>query len=169
MDSCICHTVRQLAKEYKEITAKNMVAALNCHMRDLRAVLTQSKSLARNVQYRITPNNQRTEKALIVGSVNLSPIDEVYTRFTKDANGFWTPSDDVVHTGLRRRLACVVVFLWSKLGFEMDVPPRISALFQQNQNYSDLRYSGRKYIKIARKLGGLGALFWLPLDIPHST
>jgi hypothetical protein len=171
---CLCGTARGLVKDYDEGRAQSLIPALNCHLRDLRTLLARSKSLTREVQYRITPNTQRTMKALYVDSVNLGPVDQVCERFTDDAEGFWrtAPSDDVVHVELRRRLACVVIFLRSKLDAEVWVPPEVATVFQgqqQQQNFTDIRHSGRKYIKIARKLGGLGSLFWLPLEIPPST
>ncbi len=175
---CLCDTVRQLAKDFDEGRAQSLIPALNCHLRDLRALLARSKTLTREVQYRITLNNQRTMKALYVDSVNIAPVDQVCQRFKDDVEGFWrittTPSsDDPVHVELRRRLACVVIFLRSKLAAEVWVPPAIASCFQgqqqQPQNYPELRNSGRKYIKIARKLGSLGSLLWLPLEIPPST
>lgn len=169
MDTCLCSTIRRLAQDYDESRAKDVIPAVNCHLRDLHAILAQFKSLTRDVQYRITPNNQRTVKALSVGSVNLIPVDEVYERFKQDIEGFWTRSDNTAHVELRRRLACVVTFLRSKLGAEVLVPPHIALLFQGQQGYPDVRHSGRKYLKISRKLGGVGSILWLPLDIPPST
>lgn len=169
METCVCSALRSLAANYDEGRAKGMIAALNCHLKELRALLAQSKSLTRDVPYRITLNNQRTMKALFISSLDLTPINRVYERFRDDIDGFWTHSDDAVHVELRRRLACVAILLRSKLDAEVLVPPGLARLLHGQSNYADLRNSGRKYIKIARKLGGLGSLLWLPLDIPPST
>ncbi|KAI1614882.1 hypothetical protein EDD36DRAFT_485226 [Exophiala viscosa] len=160
---------RRLAKNYDEAQAQSLIHALNGLLRDLQGLLARSKSLSREVQYRITPSNQRTTKVLSVESLDVSTIDQVREKFNDDVDGFWTPSDDVVHNELRRRLACVVIFLRSKLEAEVWVPPQIASTIRGQQNYQELRHSGRKYINIARKLGGLGALLWLPLEIPPST
>lgn len=169
MDMCVCNTVRQLAADYDEDRAKDVIPALNSHLRDLQVVLSRSKSLTRSLQYQITSNNKRTKKALLVDSIDLAPIDQVCETFREDIQGFWTSSEDSAHIELRRRLACVVIFLRSQLDPEASIPPQIARLFQKEQNYADLRHYGRKYIKISRKLGGLGAILWLPLNIPAST
>lgn len=169
MDTCICSAVCSLAKDYDEGHAKDIISALSDHLANIRSLLAQSKSLTRNVQYRITPNNQRTMKALSVSSADPTAAVRVYERFREDINGYWAPSDDDVHVELRRRLACVAIFLRSKLGTEVLVTPQLARLFSSQPNLADLRNAGRKYIKIARKLGGLDSLLWLPLEIPHST
>ncbi|CAK7207863.1 hypothetical protein SEUCBS139899_010678 [Sporothrix eucalyptigena] len=172
MDPCVCSTVRHLAKNYDEKKAGSLASDINSLLRDLRALLLRSKSLARDVEYQITPTNQRAMKALEVKSVNLRPIDDVCTKYKDDIPGFWTASDDAVHAGLHRRLVCAVVFLRSKLdsGSKLPlIPPQIATSLGRNHNTTELKNSGRKYIKIARKLGGIASLFWLPLDIPHST
>jgi len=167
--TCVCIKARRLTKDYDEAQAQSLLHDLNGLLRDLRALLARSKSLSREVQYRITPSNQRTTKALSVESIDVSTVDRVCERFKDDVDGFWTASDDAVHTDLRRRLACVVIFLRSKLDAEVWVPPQIASTLRGQQNYQELRHSGRKYINIARKLDGLGALLWLPLEIPPST
>ena len=169
MDVCMCRVAHRLARDFNETEAKDLAPDLNRHLRDIYTLLTRSKTLARDIQYRITLNNQRTSKALFVDSVDLAPVNRVCERFSRDIDGFWTTSDDPVHADLRRRLACVAIFLRSKLDATSSVPPQIARLFQGQQNYADLRNSGRKYIKISRRLGGIGSIFWLPLDIPAST
>lgn len=169
MDTCLCDTVSRLVKHYDADRAHALIPTLNCHLRDLRTLLAQSKSLAREVQYQITASSPRTTKALVVDSVNLAPVNQVCERFGNDLDGFWAGSHDVAHSELRRRLACVVIFLRSKLEADSWVPAQIAHTFQGHQNHPELRNSGRKYIKIARKLGGLGSIFWLPLEIPPST
>ncbi|KAF5009308.1 hypothetical protein FDECE_4455 [Fusarium decemcellulare] len=168
MATCICSAVRLLAEQYDENRARELIPSLNSHLKDLRTVLAQSKSLTREVQYRITSTNDRTSRAFFVYKVDLEPVYELYRRFGDNLEGVWTAPDNHVHPDLRRRLACVVVFLRSKLDSHM-VPPQIARVFPGQKNFTDIRNSGRKYIKIARKLGGLGSILWLPLDIPPST
>lgn len=169
METCLCSAIHTLAKKYDEAQAGELIPALNRHLKDLRNFLAQSKSLSREVQYQITPRNQRTDKALFVDSVNLNPVDRVCQRFDQDVDGFWAGSDDRVHLELRRRLACVVIFLRSRLDAQVLAPPQVVQVFPGQQNYVDMRNPGRKYIQISQKLGGIGAIFWLPLNIPPST
>lgn len=169
MMECLCHSIRQLAKHHDESGAQGMASALNCHLRDLREVLCRSKPLARDVRYRIIPHNQRTVKALLVDSINATPVDAICAKFEQGPDAFWTVAGDDGYMDLRRRLACVVIFLRSKLDATASVPLQIAEVLQGHQNYADLRNSGRKYLKIARKLGGLGAILWLPVSVPPST
>ncbi|KAH8658310.1 hypothetical protein BX600DRAFT_439478 [Xylariales sp. PMI_506] len=167
--TCLCSSVRRLAENYDEGQAKGLIPALNSHLGSVRTILAESKSLQQQIQYRITLHNQRTVKALSLEAVDTRSVDQVCRRFEEDIERFWTHSDDPVHTELRRRLSCVVIFLRSQLASEVLAPPQIACLFQGQPNYQDLRNAGRKYIKISRKLGGLGSIVWLPLDIPAST
>lgn len=169
METCLCSAIHALAKEYDEVQAKELIPALNNHLKDLRHFLAQAKSLNRSIQYQITPRNQRTNKALFVDSVDLTPINRLCQRFNQDVDGFWAGSDDRVHLELRRRLACVVVFLLSKLDAQVLASPQIVDVLPGVQNFTDVRNSGRKYVQISQKLGGIGAIFWLPLNIPPST
>lgn len=169
METCLCRTIHTLAKDYDAVQAKELIPALNRHLEDLRQFLAQAKSLSRQVQYQITPRNQRTGKALFVDSVDLTPVDRVCSRFDNDVNGFWAGSDDHVHLELRRRLACVVIFLRSKLDAQMLAPPQVAKVFPRAQNLTDMRNPGRKYVQISQRLGGVGAIFWLPLNVPPST
>ncbi|KAF4973681.1 hypothetical protein FSARC_70 [Fusarium sarcochroum] len=169
METCLCSAVHTLAKEYDEVQARELIPALNRHLKDLRHFLAQSKSLSRDVHYQITPRSQRTDKALFVDSVDLTPVNQVSQRFDQDVDGFWAGSDDRVHTELRRRLACVVIFLRSKLGAQALASPQVAEVFHGQPNFTDMRNPGRKYIQISQKLGGIGAIFWLPLNIPPST
>uniref|UniRef100_L2G2V8 ABC multidrug transporter n=1 Tax=Colletotrichum fructicola (strain Nara gc5) TaxID=1213859 RepID=L2G2V8_COLFN len=166
---CLCSSVRLLSNQYDESQARNLIPALNRHLEDLRRLLAQSKSLSRDVQFHVTPRNQRTSKALAVDSLDLTPVNQVREQFRENIDGFWAVSDNRVPAELRRRLACVVIFLRSKLDAQVLVPPQVAEIFPGQHNYSDIRNSGRKYIQIARKLGGLGAILWLPLDVPPST
>ncbi|KAF9876777.1 hypothetical protein CkaCkLH20_05623 [Colletotrichum karsti] len=157
--------------QYDEGRARELIPALNTHLEDLRRLLAQSKSLARDVQFQVTPRNQRTNKALLVNSVDLAPVNQVREQFRENVDGFWAVSGSGGHANaeLRRRVACVVVFLRSKLDAQASVPPQVAGIFSGQHNYTDVRNAGRKYIQIARKLGGLGSILWLPLDIPPST
>ncbi|KAJ0332216.1 hypothetical protein COL5a_001922 [Colletotrichum fioriniae] len=166
---CLCSSIRLLSKQYDEDRARELIPALNSHLEDVRRLLAKSKALSRDVQYQITPRNQRTNKALSVDSIDLAPVKQIYEVFSENVDGFWVASDDRVNADLRRRLACIVIFLRSKLDPEASVPPHIAKPFHGQTNYADIRNSGRKYIQIARKLGGLGSILWLPLDIPPST
>ncbi|KAF4500835.1 nb-arc domain containing protein, partial [Fusarium agapanthi] len=144
-------------------------ARLGLSTTSLIGCYAQASSLSRQVQYQIIPRNQRTKKALFVDKVDLTPVDRVFARFEKDVTGFWAGSDDRVHLELRRRLACVVIFLRSKLGAQILAPPQVAEVFPGVRSFTDLRSPGRKYDQIAQRLGGVEAIFWLPLDVPAST
>lgn len=166
---CLCSTVHSLARQHDEARARDLIPALNRHLKTVRLLLATSKSLHSGIQYQITPRNERKNKALLVDSPDLAPVDQVCGMFRNHVDGFWAGSINSVHTQLRRRLACVVVFLRSVLEAQASVPPQIARVFPEPLNHVDVRNAGRKYIKIARKVGGLGAICWLPLDIPSST
>ncbi|KIL92326.1 hypothetical protein FAVG1_04735 [Fusarium avenaceum] len=146
MEACICSAIHTLANEYDEAQARELIPALNRHLKDVRHFLGQSKSPSRDVQFQITPRNQRTDKALFVDSVDLTPVNQISQRFANDVHGFWAGSDDRVHTELRRRLACVVIFLRSKLGTQALASPQIAGLFHGQQNPTDMRNPGRKFV-----------------------
>lgn len=167
--TCLCSSIQLLANQYDEGRARDLIPALNDHLEDLRRLLAQSKSLSRDVKYQVTPRNQRTNKAIFVDSIDIGITNEIYEQFKENVEGFWAVSENRINTELRRRLACVVIFLRSKLDAQVLVPPQIAHIFHKNQNFVEVRNSGRKYIQIARKLGGLGSILWLPLDIPPST
>ncbi|KAL0943108.1 LipA and NB-ARC domain-containing protein [Colletotrichum truncatum] len=167
--ACTCRSVEILDQEFDEAQARTLIPALNSHLGHLRRLLAKSKALSHAVQYHITPRHQRTIKALSVGSVDLQPINELQQQFGEKLGEFWTVSAKNVNAELRRRLACVVVFLSSKLDTQAIVPPQLAYLFPGKHCYSDIRNSGRKYIQIAQKLRDLGAILWLPLEIPPST
>ncbi|KAI8265875.1 ABC transporter [Colletotrichum sp. SAR11_239] len=73
---CLCSSVRLLSNQYDESQARNLIPALNRHLEDLRRLLAQSKSLSRDVQFHVTPRNQRTSKALAVDSLDLTPVNQ---------------------------------------------------------------------------------------------
>ncbi|KAF5680207.1 mfs multidrug transporter [Fusarium circinatum] len=145
MDSCVCNTIHTLANDYNEAQAEELIPALNRHLEDLRQFLSQASSLSRQVQYQIIPRNHRSEKALFVDKVNLAPVDRVFSRFENDVTGFWAGSDDRVHLELRRRLACVVIFLRSKLSAEILAPPQVAKVFPGMRSFTDVRNPGRNY------------------------
>ncbi|OBR09148.1 ABC multidrug transporter [Colletotrichum higginsianum IMI 349063] len=167
--TCICSSIQLLAKGHDEDSARALIPALNCHLEDLRRLLAQSKSLSRDVRYRVTPRNERTGRVLSVTSAHIAPVNRIRELFGDTVGEFWVSSDGRVSTELRRRLACVVIFLRSKLSSQASVPPQLAGIFHKNYNYTDIRNCGSKYLQIARKLGGLGSILWLPLDIPSST
>lgn len=170
MATCLCATIHQLAQQPDEIRARELTIDLNAHLRDLCIVLAQSKALARSVQYKVTPVNERINKALSVRKLDLKHVQSIQERFADDVAGFWGSQDTgVTLRDLRRRITCVVVFLRSTVDPQQPVPARIVTLFNGKWNYEEVRHAGRKYLKIARKLGGLGAILELPLSIPHST
>lgn len=101
--------------------------------------------------------------------MDTGPVDDVCRKYESDFEGFWERPESHAQIELRRRLACVATFLRSKLGASPTQPVRVPGFSLDQLNYADIRNAGRKYIKIARRLGGLGSLFSLPLDIPYST
>ncbi|KAJ3545931.1 hypothetical protein NM208_g2263 [Fusarium decemcellulare] len=164
---CLCGTIRQLEADFDPDKATELASELNKHLAAIRSILAKSKSLSREVRYQVIPNNQRTMKISSLKSVDIEGTNAIYDRFKDDANGFWN-FDNNGYRELRRRLACVVVYLRSKLDAQSWVPPNLSSIVQ-GQKPSELRYAGNKYIKMARKLGGVGSILWLPLDVPSST
>lgn len=174
MDACLCNRLCQTpGDDLDRSQAKDLIPALNDHLRRLQLLLAQIKGfgLSRDVRYTVTSSKQRTSKALSVASLNLEPVDRICDTFGDDMDGFWRQleEDDNIHKDLRRRISCVIIFLRSKLDASASVPLPVAAAFQGPRNYSELRHAGRKYLKISEKLGGLGCLFWLPVDIPYST
>ncbi|KAH7140283.1 hypothetical protein B0J13DRAFT_477396 [Dactylonectria estremocensis] len=169
---CLCSNIRQLADDSGECNTKIDASDLTKHLAAIRSILARSKPLARDVGYQVVPVNQRTSKILSAKPIDIGKVDKICNLFDGDLAGFWNSTAvDALHAELRRRLACVSIFLKSKIDPQNEenwVSPRISALFQAAKT-SELRYAGKKYIKIARKLSGIGSLFWLPLDIPSST
>uniref|UniRef100_A0A8H7TUI3 Uncharacterized protein n=1 Tax=Bionectria ochroleuca TaxID=29856 RepID=A0A8H7TUI3_BIOOC len=139
MTACLCSIVSHLAKNFDEVKAKELVPQLNRHLAAIRSLLSKSKSLSRDVQYSVTPNNQRAMKIMSIQAIDMNLVNQVCKRFRNDLAGFWIPSDDAAHGELRRRLACISVFLRSRSDDQAPSP------------------------------AGIGAVFCLPLDVPFST
>ncbi|KAI5455617.1 hypothetical protein BGZ63DRAFT_518964 [Mariannaea sp. PMI_226] len=165
---CLCNEVRQLADLFDENEAKRLTSDLNKHLATIRAILGKSKALARDVRYQVVLNNQRTMKILSIRDSDITRANQIYRKYKDNIKGFWVSSNDLVHAELRRRLACVSIYLLSKMNAAEQVPPIVADLVR-GAKLSELRYAGRKYIKIARKLGSIGSIIWLPLDVPAST
>ncbi|KAF4956398.1 hypothetical protein FSARC_11601 [Fusarium sarcochroum] len=166
--ACLCSTIRQLANDSDSRKATSLASNLNKHLEAIRTILAGNKSLSREVRYQIVPSNQRTSKILSLQSIDLEPIRRLYDTFKDDTARFWTSPGDALHQELRRRIACITIFLRSKLDENAWISHAITSI-AQGRNLSELRYAGSKYIKIARRLGGIGSIFWLPLEIPAST
>lgn len=174
MNPCICLSVQRLAESPDEHRAEAIIAAINDHLADLHRVLTQSKALSRHVRYRITPSNHRTSKASQIDSIDLAEAQRLFVRFGHDGpdgpEAFWTvAANDHVHPHLRRRLATVAVYIRSRINMESVARPELVQILNGQQDAQDVRNAGRKYVKIARKLGGFGALAWLPSSMAPST
>lgn len=163
---CLCNEIRQLVESPNLGDVSHLALGLNKHLSDVRSVLAKSKPLTRDMRSQVVPNNQRTMKILNTSSIHLARANATYNEFPGDFDGFWESSN--VPTDLRRRLGCVIVFLRSKLDAKNWISPTMEAFFR-GQKHSELRYAGKKYIKMARRLGGIGSMLWLPLDVPSST
>ena len=143
-------------------------SSLNKHLEAIRAILGRNKALAKEVRYQIIPSNQRTAKILSLHSITFTKISALYTRFENDTKGFWTAEGDGLIQELRRRIACVTIFLRSKINDDAWIAEDVADVVK-GRTLSELRYAGSKYIKIARRLGGVGSVLWLPLEVPAST
>ncbi|KAF5656807.1 hypothetical protein FHETE_10781 [Fusarium heterosporum] len=149
--ACSCSGINQLIDNFDPTKSADLASRLNKHLEALRTILARNKSLSKEVRYQIIPSNQRTAKIL-----SLQPL------------GFWTTPGDVLHQELRRRIACMTIFLRSKLDDSAWMSQDVSNVIQ-GRTLSELRYAGSKYIKIARRLGGVGSILWLPTEVPAST
>ena len=165
---CLCSNVQRVAEAFDEVSAKRLLPSLNQHLKDIHSIFAKSKHIARDANYIILPNNQRTMKILSLRNIDASGVDQLCKRLKTDMETFWTPSNDPINTELCRRIACVVVFLRSKLKIDAPLPDEIAKYAKEN-NPTELRYAGKKYLKMARKLGDIGSVFWLPQNIPTST
>jgi hypothetical protein len=154
----------------KQIDNSDSVPAssLNKHLEAIRAILGRNKALAKEVRYQIIPSNQRTAKILSLQSITFTKISILYQRFKGDTKAFWTAEGDGLLQELRRRIACVTIFLRSKINDDAWIAEDVAGVVK-GRTLSELRYAGSKYIKIARRLGGVGSVLWLPLEVPAST
>lgn len=168
MATCLCGVVNQLASDFNEDEAQCLASDLNKHLGAIHTILKKSKALSHNVRYQVVPTDQRTAKILSIQHLDTTGVRQICDRLDDEPNEFWVPSDNSTHAKLHRRLACVVIYLRSSMKSLELVPPRISSLVQ-GMKVSELRYAGRKYLKIARKVGRIGSILWLPLDVPAST
>jgi len=170
MAVCLCSTIHTLARHPNEGRALELAATLDAHLSDIRTLLAQSKRLSRKIQYRVTPSSDRTSKALSLNNSTVKPAEALGECLQGDIESFWETGGQIeMVQGFQRRVACAVIFLKSTLEQEASIPPHISNLLKGQHRYTELRNAGRKYIKIARKLGSLGSILWLPLSIPYST
>ncbi|KAG9256920.1 uncharacterized protein F5Z01DRAFT_493234 [Emericellopsis atlantica] len=170
MAVCLCSTIHTLAHHPNESRALELAATLDAHLNDIRILLAQSKGLSRKIQYKVTSNIDRTSKALSLKKSTVTPAEGLGQCLQGGMDSFWTVKNQ--NSGLQdlqRRMACVVIFLESILEHETSIPPHIANILKGQCRYTELRNAGRKYIKIARKLGSLGSILWLPLSIPYST
>lgn len=154
----------------KQIDNSDAVPAssLNKHLEAIRAILGRNKALAKEVRYQIIPSNQRTAKILSLQGVAFTKISILHQRFKGDTKAFWTVESDGLLQELRRRIACVTIFLRSKINDDAWIAEDVAGVVK-GRTLSELRYAGSKYIKIARRLGGVGSVLWLPLEVPAST
>ncbi|ENH71784.1 hypothetical protein FOC1_g10004031 [Fusarium oxysporum f. sp. cubense race 1] len=166
--ACLCGCINQLIDNFDPKTAAGLASGLNKHLEAIRSILARNKSLAKEVRYQIIPSNQRTAKILSLHSIDLVKIERLHSVFKDDVKGFWVASGDALHQELRRRIACITIFLRSKVDDNAWASYDVANLIQ-GRTLSELRYAGSKYIKIARRLGGIGSILWLPLEIPAST
>ena len=165
---CLCDQVRALANNFNELEAKRLIVHLNVHLRAVRNLYTKSKSFASALRYEVRDKKQRTSKILSLQTVDTTRQEETLQSFQDNPSGFWQRTDDVTHSELGRRLACVVAYLRHQLFKNVQNTSSVS-VFAPDAKNADLRGAGKKFIVITRRLGGIGSLFCLPLDIPSST
>jgi hypothetical protein len=172
---CLCDAVARLSQSFDPDVAAALAPDLSRHLSAIRALLSRSKPLSRDVGYQVVPSNQRTAKVLSARPSDPKALARLSFRCRDGPTALWDATspdglEAVVPSELRRRVVCVIVDLRSSLGLDSKdwVPPGLENLVR-GQKTSELRYAGKKYIKMARKLGGVGSLLWLPLDVPSST
>ncbi|KAI9168011.1 hypothetical protein HJFPF1_04155 [Paramyrothecium foliicola] len=168
MPTCLCSNVRKVADDFDEASARRLLPSLNQHLKDIHSLFAKSKHVARDANYLISPNNQRTMKILNLRAVEVSRVDQLCERLETDIDAFWSHSNDPINAELCRRIACITIFLISKLDTKSPLPVEIDN-YTKGSNPTELRYAGKKYLKMARKLGDVGSVFWLPQNIPTST
>ncbi|OAA65305.1 Cation/H+ exchanger [Niveomyces insectorum RCEF 264] len=181
---CLCSTVAELALAFDNNRALGLADELHRHLAAVRSILAKCRPLGRQIGFQVVPGGSQS-RALKIRSARATKaqtMDGICRRFVGDPASFWLCDDEnaatedkALVTELRHRLACVVVNLRSELTARSSdadtegwIPPDLAAVVR-GRNVSELRYAGKKYIKMARKLGSAGSLVWLPLDVPSST
>ncbi|KAL8296021.1 hypothetical protein RB600_001487 [Gaeumannomyces tritici] len=134
----------------------------------ISSLLSNSKSLARLVHYKVTPKAKRTAKLLSVETLDTTAQQQIFARFQDNPEAFWEPPTCGLHAQLGRRVAHIAMYLRSRLHPD-HLPSSTIAVFVPDPSATKHRYVGKRYVEIARRLGGMGAVFCLPLDIPDST
>ncbi|KAM0345664.1 hypothetical protein ACHAPU_006318 [Fusarium lateritium] len=166
--ACSCTGINQLIDNFDPNKSADLASRLNKHLEALRTILVRNKSLSKEVRYQIIPSNQRTAKILSLQPLGYGKVRQLHDSFADDTKSFWTTPGDVFHQELRRRIACMTIFLRSKLDDKLWMSQDVANIIQ-GRTLSELRYAGSKYIKIARRLGGVGSILWLPTAVPAST
>jgi hypothetical protein len=166
--ACLCKHVDQLIDNFDPSSAARLASSLNKHLEAIRSILAKNKSLSKEVRYQIIPSNQRTAKILSLQSITFDKVAKIHETCGNDTKRFWTSTGDSLLQELRRRIACVTIFLRSKINDDAWIAEDVAAVVK-GRTLSELRYAGSKYIKIARRLGGVGSILWLPSEVPAST
>ncbi|KAG8669371.1 hypothetical protein FPOAC1_008765 [Fusarium poae] len=166
--ACFCKHLDQLIDNFDPSSTARFASNLNKHLEAIRSILAKNKSLSKEVRYQVIPSNQRTAKILSLQSITFDRVRKLHDTLQSDTKAFWTSKDDSLLQELRRRVACVTIFLRSKVNDDAWIANDVAAVVK-GRTLSELRYAGNKYIKIARKLGGVGSILWLPLEVPAST
>jgi hypothetical protein len=91
------------------------------------------------------------------------------------------PHVELFHQVLLRRFSCTTIFLFSVISGRYYDPGEIAKSFHnaglhhhqtEEELIKKIRYfrdSGRRYIDISSRLGGMGVLWWLPLEALPTT
>ncbi|KAH6949281.1 hypothetical protein DER45DRAFT_580998 [Fusarium avenaceum] len=166
--ACLCSSINQLIDNFDPSQAATLGTGLNKHLEAIRSILARNKVLSKEVRYQIIPSNQRTAKILSLQAHDFGRVRKLHDAFKDNTRSFWTVPGDALHQELRRRVACATIFLRSKLDDNAWMSQDVSNVIQA-RTLSELRYAGNKYIKIARRLGGIGSILWLPTEVPAST
>lgn len=166
---CICGRIGQLAERFNEKETKPLVSELNRHLATIESIVNKSKSLARYVLYDIRPKFKRSKKILSITTANTTPQKQIFERFRSNPEAFWQCDDDDSCMQLGRRLACITIYLLSRLDSKSELPASIARFVPEPASHTEYRYAGKRYLEIARQVGGLGTVLCLPLEIPYST
>ncbi|UZP41724.1 hypothetical protein NXS19_009540 [Fusarium pseudograminearum] len=143
--ACFCKHLDQLIDNFDPSSTARLASSLNKHLEAIRSILAKNKSLSKEFGTR-----------------------KLHDTLQNDTKAFWASNDDSSLQELRRRVACMTIFLRSKINDDAWIAEDVAAV-AKGRTLSELRYAGSKYIKIARKLGGVGSILWLPLEVPAST